>query len=83
MNRESVGVLVGGDSADFTNSISTSLDLDGDSLAIGPSLTTTISTNWAWRASGGVTLALYKCRVNESENLNVSINGVPSTALRS
>ncbi|MFT7301742.1 MAG: hypothetical protein ACI8UZ_000577 [Akkermansiaceae bacterium] len=36
LDRQNAEVLIGGDSADFANSVSTSFDLEGDLLAIDP-----------------------------------------------
>jgi hypothetical protein len=81
--REEVDSLVNNETATFQNSISTSLDLNGYSLAIGPTFSGEISGGWAWRASAGLTLNLFQWRARESENLNLAINGGDPTIYRS
>ena len=70
-------VLIGSDSADFTNTISTSLDLEGYSLAVGPTWQGGFGTNWIWQASAGVTFNLFKWNARETEVLSYSLNGAP------
>ena len=79
VDRERLDVLVGGDTADFENSISTSLDLDAYSLALGPTLSGRFRENWSWQASAGVTLNVFRWSARETERLGVSLTGGPST----
>jgi hypothetical protein len=73
-DRRRDDVLIGGDSADFSNSISTSLDLDGYSLAVGPTWQGEFSDDWAWQASAGITFNLFKWSARETETLSYSLN---------
>ena len=75
LNRERVDVPIGGENATFSNSISTSLDLDNYSLAIGPTLSGRFSDQWSWQASAGITLNVFQWSARETETLNASLNG--------
>jgi len=78
LNRERLDVLIGGATADFSNSISTSIDLDGYSLALGPTISGTIADGWSWQTSAGVTLNVFRWSARETETLNVSLDGAPA-----
>lgn len=81
-SREETELLTGSQSAVFTNSISTSLDLNGYSLALGPTWNGEISSDWSWQASAGVTLNIFNWKARETEKLNLSIDGAPSAGFR-
>lgn len=83
IDRQNSESLIGSEEALFSNSISTSLDLDGYSLAIGPTLSGNLRDDWSWRASGGVTLNVYKWSAKETETLNLALNGAPPTTFKS
>lgn len=81
-NREREDVLVGGATANLTNAISTSVDLNGYSLAVGPTMTGRISDQWHWRASGGITLNVFQWSARETETLGLSLDGASATVYR-
>ena len=81
-NRSENEILIGGDSAVFTNSISTSLDLEGYSFAVGPTWQGNFGSNWGWQASAGMTFNLFNWDAKESESLQYSLNGAASTEMR-
>jgi hypothetical protein len=78
VDRERLETLVGGATADFTNAISTSLDLDAYSLALGPTMSGAFADGWSWQASGGVTLNVFQWSARESESLGLSLDGAPA-----
>lgn len=59
-NRSESEFPLGTETAEFSNAISTSVDLDGFSLAVGPTWQGRISSNWAWQASAGLTFNVFK-----------------------
>jgi len=81
-NRSETDVLIGGDSASISNSVSTSLDLDGYSLALGPTWSGKIRSNWSWQASAGLTLNVFRWSSSETETLSYSVNGGHATQFR-
>jgi len=82
LDRERLDTLVGGATADFSNSIATSIDLDGYSMAFGPTMSGQIVDNWSWQASAGFTLNVFQWSARETESLNVSLNGAPETVFQ-
>lgn len=82
INRELLETLVGGSSASLSNAISTSLDLDAYSLAVGPTISGRFDRDWSWQASGGLTLNVFEWSARETETLGVSIDGAPRVVLR-
>lgn len=65
-------VLINTDVASFTNSISTSFELDSFSLAFGPTFSGLISDQWQWQASCGATFNVLKWSASQTENLSVT-----------
>ena len=82
-DRSEVETLIDREDAVFNNSVSTSLDLDGYSLAFGPTMMGRIADNWSWRASAGLTINVFKWNAKESETLSLSIDGGAPTEYRS
>lgn len=80
--RERLDVLVGGADAAFSNSIATSLDLNGYSLALGPTMSGDFSDDWSWRASAGLTFNVFQWSARETESLNLSLDGAPATVFQ-
>lgn len=81
-NRQEVSTLTGSETALFSNLVETNFDLDAFSLAIGPTLSGSISKNWEWRASAGATLNHYRWSATETETLTVSRQGLPPVVSR-
>ena len=81
-DRSEIDVLIGGDAATISNSVTTSLDLDGYSLALGPTWRGKINSCWSWQASAGVSLNVFRWSASETETLNYSVLGGSTTQLR-
>lgn len=75
LDRSETDVLIGGETAAIANSITTSLDLDGYSLALGPTWSGRLHSKWSWQASAGLTLNVFRWRARESETLSYSVSG--------
>ncbi|MDB4438302.1 hypothetical protein N9195_01795 [bacterium] len=82
-DRSITETLIGNESAILSNSVSTSLDLDGYSLAVGPTWQGNIGSAWSWQASAGITLNIFSWSASETETLNYSLDGATSQELRS
>ncbi|YCM43788.1 hypothetical protein V2O64_20995 [Verrucomicrobiaceae bacterium 227] len=82
ITREESSQLTNSETALFTNSVRTSLDLNAFSVALGPTFSGPFDDNWLWETSAGVTLNYFDWNARQSETLSLSLDGGPASAFR-
>ncbi|WP_411845875.1 hypothetical protein AAFN60_20120 [Roseibacillus persicicus] len=73
-------VLLNTENASFANSVSSSIELNALSLAVGPTIQESFDSGWAWQISFGATVNLYKWSASQSESLSVRVDNQAPTS---
>ncbi len=81
-DRTTDPVLLSTDTAEYSNSISSDLDMTAFSIALGPTFEGSFADRMRWQFAAGTTLNLYDYQVKQRERLSASVNGGPSQQLQ-
>jgi hypothetical protein len=74
-SRTVTDVPILSENATYSNSISSSLDLDSMSFAFGPVFEEEFTKDWFWQISFGATLNVFDWSASQNETLSSSVNG--------